>query len=435
MEHAEVVVVGGGVAGLAALQTLRGAGCEAVLLEARARLGGRLWTRQPEGWPVAVELGAEFIHGAPPELRGLAAAEEGAGQDWSWAGGELRPAREFGNGAWELLGRMGAIRAPAPDRSFADFLAECDQARAAARAAALGYIEGFEAADPARISVYSLNREREAEAEGEKEGPWPRRPRGGYGPWVETLGAEGRVSLETEVGTIAWRPGAVTITARRGGEEEQWQARRAILTLPLSLLQRSLGEAPAVRFEPGLEAKRAALEALVMGGALRVTLRLREAFWEGLRDAEGRRLEGLRFLFGRSEATGHFATWWTMPGAAQITGWAAGRHAWALAGRAPELLRERALMDLGERLGVAAGAIEPLLLEAHLHDWQADEWALGAYSYAAVGGADAFGALAAPLEQTLYFAGEATDNTGQHATVQGALRSGRRAAGEALAGI
>ena len=435
MEHTEVAVVGGGVAGLAALQALRAAGCEAVLLEARARLGGRIWTVQPEGWPLPVELGAEFIHGAPPELRALAAAgDEAAGADWSWSEGELRPTGEFGNGAWELLDRMGDVRPPAPDRSFAAFLNECGDAPEAARVSAIGYIEGFEAADPGRISVYSLNRERAAE--GEEEGPWPLRPRGGYGPWVASLASDGGVWLDTQVHTITWRPGAVTLAARRAGAEMQLQARRAIIALPLSLLQQSRqGAPPAVKFEPRLEAKRAALDGLVMGGALRVTLRLREAFWQTLRDAEGRRLEGLRFLFGPPAATGHFSTWWTAPGAPQITGWAAGRHAWALAGRVPELLQQRALADLGERLGVPPGAIEPLVLAAHLHDWQTDAFSLGGYSYAAVGGADAFAALAAPLEHTLYFAGEATDDTGQHATVQGALRSGQRAAREALAGI
>ena len=66
-----------------------------------------------------------------------------------------------------------------------------------------------------------------------------------------------------------------------------------------------------------------------------------------------------------------------------------------------------------------------------IHDWQADPYARGGYSYVRVGGTGAREALAAPVEETLYFAGEATD-TEQSGTVGGALASGQRAAREIL---
>lgn len=432
METAEVAIIGGGVAGLAALQALRAAGCRALLLEARGRLGGRIWTEHPADWPLPVELGAEFIHGAQPELLPLAPRAAGYGSDWTWSRGKLRAAGEFGGGAWELLGRMQAIRPPAPDRSFADFLASCRDAPPEARTAALGYIEGFEAADPARISVYSLNRERAAEAASDDGGPWPRRPRGGYDRLLRRLGEEespSDIRLKTVVYNVRWRRGEVMVEAQRASKPYALRARSIIITLPLSVLQRG-----SVRFDPPLAAKGAPLAQLLMGGALRVTLRLREPFWRGLRDADGRRLGRLRFLFGPAAATGHFPTWWTCQarGGAQITGWAAGRHAWALERQSPGLLRRRALADLSERAGLPPRALAQLVISTHAHDWQADPFSLGAYSYAGVGGADAFAALAAPLTDTLFFAGEATDSQGHHATVHGAVRSGRRAAGEVL---
>ncbi|MGA7825849.1 MAG: FAD-dependent oxidoreductase, partial [Steroidobacteraceae bacterium] len=69
----------------------------------------------------------------------------------------------------------------------------------------------------------------------------------------------------------------------------------------------------------------------------------------------------------------------------------------------------------------------------YYHDWQADPFARGAYSYVAVGGSEARAALACPIETTLFFAGEATDTGGEAGTVTGALQSGLRAAREALA--
>jgi monoamine oxidase len=67
---------------------------------------------------------------------------------------------------------------------------------------------------------------------------------------------------------------------------------------------------------------------------------------------------------------------------------------------------------------------------AYLHNWQTDPFARGAYSYIAVGGGDARSTLAAPLEDTLFFAGETTNTEDEAATVTGALQSGERAARE-----
>ncbi|MGH9480963.1 MAG: flavin monoamine oxidase family protein [Terriglobales bacterium] len=432
---AEVIVIGGGVAGLAAWQRLRAAGCAAVLVEARGRLGGRVWTQHPPGWPLPVELGAEFIHAGAPELDAFAGdADRRSTRAWTAAGGRLRGAGEFAGGAGAVFERMRAIRPPVPDLSFAAFLEQyCADLPAAARAAARGYIEGYEAADSARIGVYGLNREQQAESENRDASPaLPRRPRGGYDSLLRHLGAADlaeHIWLNTAVCRVRWRRGRVTVEARMGGAPVRLTARAAVITLPLGVLQRG-----SVVFDPPLAAKRAALKMLVSGGALRLTLRLREPIWRRLRDSEGRPMAELGFLFGQSRASGHFPTWWASqaPGGAQITGWAAGRHAWALAGRPPAFLLQRGLADLSRRLGVRVGKLRALVLEPHTHDWQRDPLSLGAYSYAAVGGADAFAPVAAPLSQTLFFAGEATEATGHHATVHGALRSGLRAAEEVL---
>ena len=68
---------------------------------------------------------------------------------------------------------------------------------------------------------------------------------------------------------------------------------------------------------------------------------------------------------------------------------------------------------------------------ALVQDWQADPCSRGGYSYVRVGGEGARERLAEPLDDTLYFAGEATD-VEEAGTVAGALRSGERAAREVL---
>ncbi|MGH9520174.1 MAG: flavin monoamine oxidase family protein, partial [Terriglobales bacterium] len=309
-----------------------------------------------------------------------------------------------------------------PDCSFDQFAGLCRDLPAAALKSARDFIEGFEAADPGQISVFSLNRERLAEMEdGTGDLSVPRRPLGGYSQLLHQL--QTPVELGCVVEGIRWRRGNVVIAARRGGEPLDFRARRTLITLPLGVLQAQPG-----LFDPPLSAKKAALRCLVMSDAMRVTLRLRRPLWE---EAE---MPRLGFLFAGANSSGHFPVWWVRPGnAAQITGWAAGRHAWAMAGKSPEQVQSRAVADLAAALALPATQLEADLIAAHSHAWLQDPFSLGAYSYARAGSADAFAALATPVDGTLYFAGEATDNTGRHATVHGALRSARRAVAEITA--
>jgi monoamine oxidase len=71
----------------------------------------------------------------------------------------------------------------------------------------------------------------------------------------------------------------------------------------------------------------------------------------------------------------------------------------------------------------------------HLHNWQTDPFAGGAYSYIGVHGLPSQRALAQPVADTLFFAGEATELEGHHATVHGAIATGERAAREVLSAL
>jgi monoamine oxidase len=75
------------------------------------------------------------------------------------------------------------------------------------------------------------------------------------------------------------------------------------------------------------------------------------------------------------------------------------------------------------------------LTGTYVHDWQQDPFSRGAYSYASVGGINAARALAAPVAETLYFAGEAANFEGYNGTVHGAMATGDRAARELLKSV
>ena len=172
-----------------------------------------------------------------------------------------------------------------------------------------------------------------------------------------------------------------------------------------------------------------------MGRVIRLTLRFRERFWDAIKPLGARKsLSGMSFLFCQDD---WFPTWWTASPAKWpiLTGWAPFRSADRLSGHDRGFVVRRALETLSSLLRVGPSELENLLEDAHTHDWQTDPFSLGAYSYGKVGSDGAQEALAEPVENTLYFAGEATDTTGNNGTVHGAIASGNRAAEQILEAI
>ena len=108
-----------------------------------------------------------------------------------------------------------------------------------------------------------------------------------------------------------------------------------------------------------------------------------------------------------------------------------GPNATRLSGKSEAELAQAAIESLQAAFGRKV-RVRRMLERAYLHDWQADPFARGAYSYVVVGGESARKALAAPVQDTLFFAGEAADTGGESGTVAGALQSGMRAARQVL---
>lgn len=443
----DVVVVGGGMAGLGCARRLTEAGLTVALLEARDRLGGRVHTLHAPGAPLPVELGAEFIHGSPPELLALC-AEAGitpvpaAGQRWRATPQGLRPSPWYEDDLDDVLDALDAHRTP--DRSFADFLAAWAQAhpgRDASVRRARGFVEGFHAADPARASERALAHEMEAtEAEGGMES-W-RIPTGydGVVAWLRSrLGERGkrcRVLTGVAVRELRWAPGSVVLgTTREGGDGPTLRARAAVVTLPVAVLQAAPGEPGAVRFDPPLDERRDALDRLALGAARRVVLHFGQRFWlDDARRAPDVREDADEMGFLQTEEAA-IPIWWTAAPlrAPVLTGWLGGPRAARLAGAPDDAVHALALDTLAACLRLPAETVRAQLRAAYTYDWSTDPYARGAYSYALVGAADARQRLARPVADTLFWAGEATHATGSAGTVHGALVSGYRAASELLA--
>jgi monoamine oxidase len=426
---ADVLVLGAGAAGLMAARRLKDAGLEVRVVEARSRVGGRIWTHHVPDLEAPIELGAEFIHGRPPEILELAKegklpVYEADGDFWCAFDSSLSLCEDFEDRLEDVLERM---KPGDPDKSFLEFLNEqqFDQAK---REAVLAYIEGFEAANPNRISVHALIREHRASHR--VQGDHTLRPTNGYDGLLDLLARDlnPMVELNSPVRTVRWNQGTVQFEC----ETKVLKAARAVITLPLSLLQTR-----SVRFDPPIESKARALSLLTMGSVIRITLRFRECFWENLHLGVGgksKSLKDLSFLFSDDEV---FPTWWTrMPERSPVlVGWSAGPHAEALSFRDDQFVYEQATASLARKFRMDVSELRRLVVSYHFHDWQADPYSAGAYSYALVGGADAFRELGMPIGDTLFFAGEATHADGHNGTVHGALATGERVAREVLASL
>ena len=411
----DVLIIGAGIAGLTAARDLSLMGLKVTILEARDRIGGRILTHHTPEFPV--ELGAEFVHGRHPDLWRLiqeakTPLAELEGVSWyrergTWArADDLMP---------DFMAVFGGMPDKGPDQSFQQYLETVD-ASEEAKDHALRFVEGFHAADPRKVSVHWLVRSNEAEEE--IEGDRQYRTATGYDTLVtfiaDQLPKENcELRLHTAVTGVHWTPGNVTLKTTAG----EFAARRVLITVPIALLKSG-----AIRFFPELLQKQKALACMEMGPVVRVPLCFRTKFWED-------RFKGLSFAFTDDE---QFPTWWASHPLSfpMLTGWAAGGYARKLSGLAHDQVIECALQSLERIFGMSGQELRQHFAAGYMHDWQADPFSQGAYSYAAVGGSDAPGELGAPVSGTLFFAGEATDPGGHNGTVHGAIASGKRAARE-----
>ncbi|HEY5101450.1 MAG TPA: NAD(P)/FAD-dependent oxidoreductase [Steroidobacteraceae bacterium] len=431
----DVLIIGAGGAGLAAAAELVESGRQILILEARDRIGGRMWTQHVPGLAAPIEYGAEFIHGYAPATmafltKGGKTAIESTDTHWRLNDGELQKTNEFFHDVQRAMRASRALEQR--DLSFDEFLSQSKELSPEARDYAKMMAQGFDAADTSRASARAIVAEWTAQMMND-DAPQSH-PLGGYESLLSTFANllrrdNVRLQMQTAVHEVRWSEASVEVAATFLGKAFRARAARAIITLPLGVLQLPPTAPGGVRFTPALTQKEPALQGLASGPVMKINLHFARAFWEEL---DGGRFRDAAF-FHSTKAD--FPTFWTqMPlRAPLLVAWAGGPRALRVSNNAePGEIIGRAVAALQTMFGMRCNVADQLEA-AYYHDWQQDPFARGAYSYVTVGGGRARSELAAPIANTLFFAGEATDTQGETATVAGALQSGSRAARELLA--
>jgi monoamine oxidase len=447
VKNLDVIVIGAGVAGMSAAIGLSRTGVSVTIVEARDRIGGRVFTLLDPKLNVPVELGAEFIHGRPREILDLLEPRkipitEVDGDTWCVEDGRLSPC-DFFSDIDKILQKMKS-QTGKEDQSFSEFLAEHDvelghsPESERAKKWTTSYVSGFNAADPALVSVKWLVEGMLAEEkiEGDRAFHSPH----GYTDLIEIfrkLLQDNNIDVQTNtvVETVQWSSGGVEVSAICPNGTAKLSAACALITVPLGVLQAREDENGAIRFNPELPSeKQDAIRNIMMGKVIRVTLRFRERFWDDLpkyREKNSRSMSDMSFLLSHDD---WFPTWWTTAPKKLpiVVGWAPFHCAMRLSGQSEDYVVQQSIQALHRLLGVSTEELNRFLEHAYFHDWQSDPFARGAYSYGKAGYSVAQQALAAPVGNTLFFAGEATDIAGHNGTVHGAIASGLRAVREII---
>jgi len=400
----EVVIIGGGAAGVAAARRLADARIDCLLVEARSRLGGRAWTINSE---FPIDLGCGWLHSADRNPWREVAALQGRSIDKTpppWMrrsapiGFPLSEQDAFLQAHREFYERLDSLSEDKPDVAAATFLEPHGRWNALINAVS-SYVSG---AELDRVSARDFDRY------GDSGVNW--RVVEGYGTVIAAHGRGLPVMLGCAVRLIDRRGRRLRMETPNGAIT----ANAAIVTVPTPVLAEE-----KIVFIPPLPEKTEA--------ALGLPLGLADKLFLSLSDAEEFNKESRLFGHTDRSRTGvyHFRPF----GRPQIEAYFGGRLAAELEAGGDGAFVDFAVSELVGLFGSDfARRVKPL----KLHPWGIDPFSRGSYSYALPGKAECRAALAAPVDDRLFFAGEACSRS-DYSTAHGAYLTGAAAAEQVIA--
>ncbi|MGC2288477.1 MAG: NAD(P)/FAD-dependent oxidoreductase [Thermoplasmata archaeon] len=435
-----VLILGAGAAGLACGERLHRLGVPFTILEARDRIGGRALTDYSLAPGLPLELGAQMVHGRHVVTHQWARRLGLSTRPWPVAQRALFSVnrrlcrfpwlalpgypdfgfRAFLQGTRVLPGKLRNL--PPPDCSLTEFLEKESPTLGARRFVELLHAHVY-AADPDEIGVRGpAEEERRA---GEEFGYRNFRLNEGYTELFQRHSAPFRDRIRTGIGIKSVRHTAegvrVDAMTADGNETVEFKGPAAVVTFPLGVLK-----SEAVVFDPPLPpSKRSAIDRIAFGMGYALQLRMNGGELT-------RRFGDFSLVWAGGATTFHRPGVRHQAAPEVITAFTVGREA-----------KRRATMDEQDRIDATLAELSAALPEGvHLgtvthhsvHLWPEDPFAGGAYSFLPPG-VDVVERerLAQPVDNVLFFAGEATNWKGESATIHGAIETGYRAAEEVRA--
>jgi monoamine oxidase len=414
-----IIVIGAGMAGLAAAKTLVEMGYQVQVLEARKRIGGRVWTSRE--WPdIPLDMGASWIHG----IRGNPITElakqvgaETAVTDYDnhfvYENGRLIPDDQIARletqleTLLELAAEVDAdADADMPLQQAVDVaLAEMELSQQDIRRlqfALNSAIEHEYAADVGELSLFEWDY---GEEFGGDDVLFPQ----GYDQIVKGLARGLAINLSQVVGKIAYDANGVTITTNQG----EFKADRVVVTLPLGVLQQG-----TVMFDPPLPAeKTAVIHALGMGVLNKAYFQFPQPFWDVDADLIGH-------MADKKGVWAEFLNIYKYTGQPVLLGFNAGEYGRFIESWSDEEIVADGMVALRSMYGEDI----PAPTAWQITRWASDAFAYGSYSFLRPGAdGDVIEELGRDVNGRLFFAGEATSRD-YPATVHGAYLSGVREA-------
>lgn len=424
--HYDILIIGAGAAGLMAANELCKAGKKVAIIEARDRIGGRVHTVENPDFSLPAELGAEFIHGHLPITLGLLKEAnipyyQTAGNILRVVNGHIKQSDYFFEHYEALLQKLYQLN---QDISVADFLQTylTEEHFTTTRTSLKSYVEGYDAADIHWASAFALRDELSSSDEVQY------RIKGGYQQLIRYLhnSCKPRLCsffLSNKVTHIRWQENKVIVATN----QKQYTAAKAIITVPLGVLQADSESANYISFTPAITEKITAAKNLGFGNVIKILLQFNDCFW--IKDGK----QQMSFLFSDKEVP----TWWTQypQDIPLLTGWLAGSKAAQLKQTSEEEMLQKAMASLGSIFQMSVQQLQQKLRGYYIANWVTNPYCCGGYSYHTVNGLSFRQILKKPVGNTLFFAGEALCNGPEIGTVEAALHSGKEVAAQLLAGF